>query len=524
MAVPFEPEFNSTIILLNRNNLLQQILREQNQAKRCEKKSLRLFENPDDDVFKTFFFGTGTSATQTESFNVDNIQEFFTTVQQVAPQLGLGPAGVADNFNNLYPEDLARAQSIKNNAFQFSIEWSRVEPQEGVFDPTQINYYINVAQQAREHGLEPFVTIHHYDYPLWVQTPFNNNVQGVAAIGNDIILGQYAAFVRTIVTALKPYVTYWKPINEPAIDALYQSTFTFVPIIPDNILAAAQHLIQMHADAYHIIKEIYGKKKSIVIANIISANAYPENSEDLNNINATTWANYAVQELFLDAWVYGIVPTNLAGGFINKPEVANTVDLIDIHLYGAAKIAATSNIPFIQMVIIPPTVPPPLGITAGRLFLSPVNDFIRSTYFLYRRPIILGENGYPEPFNPQNINQRFPDSRIRPQYILETLSYLQGLKIQGVPIIGYLHWSLIDNWEIGSFAQRFGLFFVDRTTLARSPKVRSIDAYVDAITEKRITDALILKYPYIITPTLTSSESNHLTPNGDKLDIPNNSQ
>lgn len=483
-GTPFEPTINTTKILIKRNAALQKVLNERkcdNLVKLCPVHQKEVLDP------ENFFFGTGTSATQTEAFDVDYIQAFFDL-------FGAG-AGIADDFNDLFPQDLKRAHNIKNNAFRFSIEWSRVEPQEGVFDQTQIDYYVKLAKTAKERGLTPFVTINHFDYPLWIQTPFDIS-HGLSATNNDFIVDKFAKFVRVIVTALKKYVTYWEPINEPSVNLAFQHDFYLgTPAYTlANGEAAYRHLISMHAEAFHIIKKIYGKKKSVVIANISPSNSIPENVQDLNNINVTSWVNYISEQAFLDAWIYGIVARSVQGDFEILPKIANTVDLIDIHIYGSSVVAQNSSIPLnINFVNPPPPFPP----QAGRLFLSPLNNLIRSIYLQYKKPIIIGENGYPEPYNPLDINQRHPDSDIRPQYILETLSYIQGLKIQGIPIIGYLHWSLIDNWEFGNFAERFGLFFVDRNTLKRSPKKRSIKAYKEAIHTGRITTHLISQFPYI---------------------------
>ncbi|MFQ5752329.1 MAG: family 1 glycosylhydrolase, partial [bacterium] len=144
---------------------------------------------------KGFLWGSATSAYQVEGGieNNDWAKAF--------------PAGKACDHYNRYEEDFELAKQLNQNAHRFSIEWSRIEPEEGVFDKAEIEHYRSVLQSLRKNKMKSMVTLHHFTIPLWlaekggwanVRTPF-----------------YFSRFAEKVFREYHDLVDFWITINEP---------------------------------------------------------------------------------------------------------------------------------------------------------------------------------------------------------------------------------------------------------------------------------------------------------------------
>src|SRR3989344_5310557 len=115
-------------------------------------------------------------------------------------------SGQACDHYNRFREDFDIAKSLGHNAHRFSIEWSRVEQEEGKWDEKEIRHYQEVINALREHGLEPFVTLWHWTSPIWIAK------QG--GWENPKTIEYFSRYVDKIVRSLKS-VAYWITLNEP---------------------------------------------------------------------------------------------------------------------------------------------------------------------------------------------------------------------------------------------------------------------------------------------------------------------
>jgi beta-glucosidase/6-phospho-beta-glucosidase/beta-galactosidase len=122
--------------------------------------------------------------------------------------LGLTRRGEATDFWTRYVEDVALARDLGCNAFRFSIAWARVEPEPGVFDPGVLHHYREMAARIVAAGMEPVVTLMHYTWPLHVQ-------DGTGGLIGDAFPDRFAAYAREVARALAPDVRWWLTFNEP---------------------------------------------------------------------------------------------------------------------------------------------------------------------------------------------------------------------------------------------------------------------------------------------------------------------
>ena len=162
---------------------------------------------------KGFYWGAATSAHQVEGGNHNDWSEWETSPARLEElqRRGLDPAlyisGKACDHYDWYEEDFDIAESLGHNAHRFSIEWSRIEPEEGKFNEQEIGHYRKVIQALRARGIEPFVTLWHWPLPLWVAH------QG--AWENKRTVDNFARYCERVAKEFKDEVKYWMVLNEP---------------------------------------------------------------------------------------------------------------------------------------------------------------------------------------------------------------------------------------------------------------------------------------------------------------------
>ena len=114
---------------------------------------------------KDFLLGSSTAAHQVEG---NNIHSDYWAQEHMKHTSFAEPSGDAVDHYNHYEEDIRLMADARLNAYRFSIEWARIEPQEGVFDEAEVEHYRKVIRCCRENGIEPIVTLHHFTSPKWL--------------------------------------------------------------------------------------------------------------------------------------------------------------------------------------------------------------------------------------------------------------------------------------------------------------------------------------------------------------------
>ena len=114
---------------------------------------------------KGFFVGAVTAAHQVEG---NNIHSDYWAQEQLPHTSFAEPSGIACDHYNRYEEDIRLLADAGLNAYRFSIEWARIEPEEGKFDPAEIEHYRKVIACCKAHGVEPVATLLHFTSPKWL--------------------------------------------------------------------------------------------------------------------------------------------------------------------------------------------------------------------------------------------------------------------------------------------------------------------------------------------------------------------
>src|SRR5580704_6637965 len=186
-------------------------------------------------------------------------------------------SSMACDHYNRFREDFELAKRLGHNATRFSIEWSRIEPDEGQIDRAEIEHYLKVVLFLRQIGIEPLVTLWHWPLPLWLRDK--------GGWTNRKTADYFARYCHTVAEALSPHVNFWITLNEPEVYAANSYIAGVWPPQRRNPYAYMRvfhNLVAAHRLAYNAIKRLYPKSQ----VGIAKANIYyvPYKNRPINKI------------------------------------------------------------------------------------------------------------------------------------------------------------------------------------------------------------------------------------------------
>lgn len=364
-----------------------------------------------------------------------------------ASKNGLVPKiGKAADHYNRYEEDFDIAKSLGHNAHRLSIEWARIEPEEGKFNRDEIEHYRNVIKALRVRNIEPFVTLWHFTLPLWF-----SETGGFERKDSPEIFARYAAFV---VDSLSDLCTHFSTINEPNVYASHGYLYGAWPPFkrgkflwikfgkPDGTWRATQtlsftntlmyfkvtrNLVRAHNAAYKAIKKESPHTNISIVRHV---RAFDANWNPFNKLLAILSRYFQ------------------SGKFMNG--IKGHYDSIGLNYYRYTKYGDRETYPKSDM----------------GWNLNPDKIELALKYLSrYGKPIFVSEAGVAD------AKDDFRADYIKKQ-VEGTLRAIEA----GVDVRGHMYWSLLDNYELAlGYEKRFGLVEIDYETLKR--KIRQ-SAYV----------------------------------------------
>jgi len=399
-------------------------------------------------------WGAATSSHQVEGNNVNN--DWWQWEQNGKAKERSGRA--CDHWNR-YHEDFVMAKSLNHNAHRFSLEWSRIELEEGRFSEEALSHYREVIQSLKSNGLEPIVTLHHFTLPLWLAKKGGWLFDGTPNL--------FARYVQKAVEELGEYVRYWITLNEPV--AYVFKGYLMGEWPPgeksyEKTLQALSHLLKGHVLAYDTIKEANQRLKrssaQVGIAKhvLIFTPCSPRSWKD----RLSVWLrNLMFNHLFIKALIRGRV--FYPGLFRIRLPKAKTLDFIGLNYYTRDFVHNEGfRVPAIFGDICTLKHHREVGkrnFLAWEIYPQGIYQLAKE-FFRYGLPLLVSENG----ICIDRDEERF-------EFIQSHLAQLAKAMSEGVKVLGYLYWSLLDNYEWAEgYAPRFGLIEVDYATQTR--KVR----------------------------------------------------
>lgn len=384
-----------------------------------------------------FLWGAATAGHQVEGGNV-NADSW--VMEHLSPSAFVEPSGDACDSWNRWREDIDLVKRMGLNTYRFGIEWSRIEPERGEWSHASLAHYRTMVDYCAELGLQAFVTFSHFTTPRWFA--------GLGGWEEAANVDHFVRFCETAARAMGSNYAHALTFNEPNLAAQlsWQPEFRqMMAYFPASNRAAAKMI---------------GSDRFSATPTFDIARALP------NQIAAHHRACDAIKairpelQLGLSLTLADEQPAPGGSGLERKIaevyepwfEAVSHDDFVGVQTYGRAVVGPTLDLP-----------PPPgveLTQTGMEFYPEALGATVRWAAKATGRPIIVTENGV----------ATADDSR-RIAYIDRALAGLQRAMDEGADVRGYIHWSLLDNFEWNrAFTAQFGLVSVDRQTFARRIK------------------------------------------------------
>jgi beta-glucosidase/6-phospho-beta-glucosidase/beta-galactosidase len=404
------------------------------------------------------------------------------------------PSGQAVGFWDRPEEALDRAAGLGCDSFRLGLEWARVEPRPGEVDDGALARYAEIIDGCTERGLEPLVTLHHFTHPSW--------------LGEDFWLRpdspeRFRDWAEVALAALAGKARLWVTINEINVLAIQSWLLGLFP--PGRFLAfadaavATDHLLAAHVLAYQAIHR--ARPDAVVTTNNVSVSVYDFDRRMMDILMARS---LGVARNEIDGWIaerraehdaslpasvpgerairrLGAVASPFGSGSRRRPRPGQRGEGEGPHRAIDAVYACPtdSTLDVIGLDYYDPMVArhvrAPAHRTAGgrgwlpaRELWDDIPDPVGLTRWLDVQasstpgtPLWVVENGL---CNRVRNGRSYPrlDGWDRSRYLRENINAVLNAIEAGVPVAGYWHWSLVDNYEWGSYQPRFGLYGVDR--------------------------------------------------------------
>ncbi len=426
-----------------------------------------------------FVWGSATSSFQIEgSPTLDGKSpsnwDVFTRKEGVIKDASNGD--VACDHVRLYKEDVALMSKLGFDAYRFSIAWTRVVP-DGV-GPTNhagLDFYDRLIDELLNAGIRPFPTLYHWDLP--------NVLEEKGGWTNRETAYAFADYTEAVLERLGDRVDTWTTLNEPYVVAnLGYVTGEMAPGHTSRAegLSASHHLMLGHGLAGERIRSIAPDSRLAIVLNFTPSepasdapgdHAATQVIHDTDNrwyIDPLHGRGYPAETAEHYGWDYNEVHDG------DMELISQPIDLLGINYYFRQIISTDGAVPngpdVIQNTMGWEVHPPSLG------------RLLRWIHREYAPPaMMITENGCPMPDEIRaDSGQIIDDDRIA--YVRDHLHQVHGAIEDGVPMEGYLVWSMLDNFEWAwGYGPTFGIVEVDYDTLERRPK-KSAEWYSEAIT------------------------------------------
>ncbi len=390
-----------------------------------------------------FRWGTATAAYQVEGSNTNS--DWWLWEQAEGHILENQKSGLASNWWENAEADLDAAAAMGTNAHRLSLEWSRIEPQPSVFDNKALDRYRQILQAMRDRGIEPMVTLHHFSNPIWLTEKGDFNTR--------LVVDYFQRFTAKVVDTLGDLIPKWVTINEPMVYIIMRYLNGRFPEPQQKGWGAAfkatRNLLRCHAAAYQTIKERYPQAEVGIAKNMTILE--PKADRFLNRWWARR-ASWIYNEAWWEMLVDGRFHRPFGRGIVDG--LADSFDFIGINYYTRVYLKFPPRGRLWEEEWGPDAVVSDGNY--GEVYPAGLFQVIKSV-LKYDKPIYITENGLPD-----------VEDRLRPSFLITHLREIWRAISFCFPVMGYYHWSLVDNfeWDRG-WTQRFGLIELNPETQER---------------------------------------------------------
>lgn len=420
-----------------------------------------------------FLLGAATAAHQVEG---NNTNSDCWAMEQMEHTAYVEPSLDAVDHYNRYEEDIRLMAKAGLNAYRFSVEWARIEPEEGKFDEEKIEHYRKVIRCCKENGIEPIVTLHHFSSPVWVISKGGWEAES--------IVGDFEKYTRYVIGKLGDELHYICTINEANIGLqVAKIAERYKKMMTAQMQRAGAEKggsetdgsngsVQMGMNLQKMLENQKAQAeenlKVFGVENVENFTSMRTTEGDLLIMKAHQAAKRAIKELHPEIRV-GLtlslhdIQVAEAGGepfaeeewddeFLHYLPYIEEDDFLGVQNYSRSLFGKDGRMA------------PPEGAELAQMdyeiYPEALEHVIRKVAEKFKGNLIVTENGLAA-----------ADDTRRVAFIGQALQGVQNCIKDGLPVKGYCYWSLLDNfeWQKG-YSMTFGLIAVDRNTQKRMPK------------------------------------------------------
>lgn len=411
---------------------------------------------------ENFLWGAASSATQIEgAWDEDGKCPSIWDIAGKHIENGQDCHTACDHYHR-YKEDVALMRKIGLKSYRFSVNWCRIMPEKGKVNPKGLAFYRNLVKELRSAGIEPMVTLYHWDLPVWADKE--------GGWKNPKIVEWFLEYARAVVDALSEDVRYWMTFNEPQVFIMSAYVLGSFAPFQHAILSyknCLRHMLLAHGKAVSLIRKIAKSPPQIGIA-MASTVYIPDSEEEAGLRDAaersfTSTVGEGSNGLYMDPIALG-KPSKMLRRKLSAEDlkiISAPIDFVGVNVYQPANPLfkdskySTDSLPKSM-----------LGwVIDGRCLYWTIRQY----YERYHLPILVTENGIANPDVVGSDGKVNDDARVT--FLNE---FVRGMKCavdEGFPVLGYQHWSIMDNFEwCSGYGPRFGLIHVDYETQKRTVK------------------------------------------------------
>ncbi len=360
-------------------------------------------------------------------------------------------SGDACDHWNRYETDIALLKETGATLFKFSTAWSKIEPQEGVYDESALDHYEDVCKELVRQGIKPVLTLHHYTDPQWFM-----NKGGFEKEQN---LHHYASYCQKVFERLHPYVYLWITFTSPSAYATKGYLRGTVPPGKKDMQIMGEvlkNILEGHVQAYQSMKVINPSSQITFSKNIYQLE--PWNTYNPLDHLAAAMGNYITNDCiytFCTTGVFKLYIPGLVNVYHENKKASESLDFVALNYYSHAYM---KNFGLLKHPEEYHTQNPQYTLYPEGMYraIKEINEKMARPLNI---PIYITENGIGTDDNDMRREQA--------QRYLYAIS--QAIK-DGCDVRSYIHWALLDNYEWGAYDKHYGIYKVDFTTQERTLK------------------------------------------------------
>ncbi len=388
---------------------------------------------------KGFLWGTATAGHQVEG---NNSNSDTWALEHITPSAFREPSGDACDSFHRWPLDLDIVRNLGLNTYRFSLEWARIEPVPGQFSVAMLDHYKAMIDGCLARGMKPVVTFNHFTCPRWFAM--------MGGWTNPDAAKLFARYCERAAKHLGDGIQSAITLNEPNLMRMLR--FKLPPIVfanNDAVMAAAAKAYNSTAFVSQFIEN--EAQTDAMLPIMINAHRMGKAAIKSVRSNLPVGVSLAIED------DQAIGPNSRRDAkrldcYAPWLEVARDDDFVGVQNYERARINSEGQMPVADDA--------PKSTLGAEIYPASLSGAVRYAWDVARVPVLVSEHGIGT-----------ADDTHRAAFIPAALTHLRDVMDDGVPVIGYIHWSLLDNFEwVFGYGPKFGLCGVDRKTFRRTPK------------------------------------------------------